>query len=86
LTSSAAVFVMKINDNEIGAIYGEAIATGELTVTGAAITSTTASYVPSTGLLTVTLAGTFNPIIQPLNISLSGDEFYMKETIIRLGE
>ena len=86
LTSSAAVFVMKINDKAIGAIYGEAIATGELTVTGAAITSKTASYVPSTGLLTVTLAGTFDPGLQPLNVSLSGDAFYMKENTIRLGE
>ena len=87
LTPTGATFVMKITDKSTGQIYADAIATGEVKVSGADITSITGTYVALTGLLTIVLVGTgFSPDVEAVSVSLSGADFYMKPTTIRLGE
>ena len=89
LTATSIVMRLLVKNKGTGKAYTGAIGTGEVTVTGAAITTTTGAYVPSTGILTVTLAGTgFITLSQILNITVSGKDFYSKETqiAVRLGE
>lgn len=87
LTSTSAVFVMAIKNKSNGKIFDGAIASGDVTVSGANITTTTAAYVAATGLLTITLVGVgFIVPTQKLNVSISGDAVYMKEIVVSLGE
>jgi len=86
-TAIAAVFVMAIKNKSNGKIFDGAIASGDVTVTGGNITSTSAAYVAATGLLTITLAGTgFEVGTQIFNVTISGSECYMKELVVSLGE
>ena len=86
-TAIAAVFVMAIKNKSNGKIFDGAIASGDVTVTGGNITSTSAAYVAATGLLTITLAGTdFEVGTQIFNVTISGSECYMKELVVGLGE
>lgn len=87
LTSTAAVFVLKVKEKATGDIFAGAIATGAVSVSGATISSTSAAYVPATGLLTVTLAGTgFAVPNQAFNVTIDGSEAYSAQTRVKLGE
>lgn len=87
-TTTAAVFVLQVKDKATNKAFAGDIATGEVAVTGGTtITTKTAVYVPATGLMTITLAGTgFIAGTQAFKVSISGAEAYMPETIVGLGE
>lgn len=89
LTATSIIFTMGVKSKATGKAFASAIVTADVTVTGATITTTTAAYVPATGVLTITLVGTgFLTDLQILNVAVSGDDFYSKENqlAIRLGE
>lgn len=85
ITATAATFVLSVKDKTTNAVFAGAILAGDVSIAGATVV--TATYVAATGLLTIVLAGTgFSVASQNLNIKMSGDSFYAKETTIRLGE
>lgn len=89
ISATAIGFNMMIKDRDTAKAYAAAIASGDVTVTGANITTTTATYTPATGVLAIALVGNgFITAQQSLNVSISGDTCYMKSTkvVIRLGE
>ena len=87
ISATAATFVLKVTEKSTGDVFEDAITAEDLTITGATISTKTVTYVPATGLLTIVLAGSgFSITVQNLNIKMSGDSFYAKETTIRLGE
>lgn len=85
ITTTAATFVLSVKDKSTNAVFAGAILAGDVSIAGATVV--TATYVAATGLLTIVITGTgFSITSQNLNIKMSGDSFYAKETTIRLGE
>lgn len=79
------VFVLKLTDKSTGKPYAAAILAADVTVIDGNATVTTAVYVQATGLLTITLTGTgLSTTTQQIYVTLSGDDFYMKETLLTL--
>ncbi len=86
-TAIASVFVLEIKKKSDNKIFTGAIIASEITITGGNITTKESAYDAATGLLTITLAGTgFSTTAQKWNVSISGEECYMKEIVVSLGE
>ena len=86
-TAIASVFVLAMRKKSDNKIYPGAITASEIAITGGNITTKESAYDAATGLLTITLAGTgFSTTAQKWNVSISGEECYMKETVLSLGE
>lgn len=83
--ATSIVLVASVKDKSTGKHYTGAIASGEVVVSGVGVTSASCSYVPATGLLTVTVTGTgFISEGQILDVSVSGVAFYSKATPLNI--
>jgi hypothetical protein len=88
-TNTSIVLDMIVKSKDTGAFFDGAILATDIEITGTGIASKTAAYVPETGVLTLTIAGTgFVAGDLYAKISMSGDEFYMKSNkyTVSLGE
>jgi len=89
ITPTSIVIDLLVKEKGSNNIYAGALIAADFVVEGAGVVSKTLTYVPTTGIATMTVTGTgFVSGDTVLNISMSNALTYMKATnyIVRLGE